>query len=122
MRTYRWLSPVSMSIVISWVLPISSLPQENTLGYLSHNSSKADLMVGLMLVSCRSTFLGPGTSAGDVRNALSMGTTGSLYLFFVGDVVSQPSYHFLDFIVVCKFMYFHFFSGGLCKTYNFVFT
>ena len=33
-----------------------------------------------MSASCRSTLLGPGTSAGDVRNALSRGIIGSLYL------------------------------------------
>ena len=73
------LSPMSMSIVMSCVLPKSSLLLENIVGYLSHNSSKADLVVGLTSASCRSTFLGPGISAGDVRNALSMGTAGSLY-------------------------------------------
>ena len=90
---------MSMSMVISWVLPISSLPLENTVGYLSHNSSKADLVVGLTSASCRSTFLGPGISAGDVRNALSMGTAGSLYFaWFYGKrgslvLTSSPLFH-----------------------------
>ena len=90
---------MSMSMVMSWVLPISSLPLENTVGYLSHNSSKAGPCVGLTSASCRSTFLGPGISAGDVRNALSMGTVGSLYFAWVygkrGSLVlaSSPLFH-----------------------------
>ena len=71
---------MSMSIVTSCVLPISSFPFEKTLGYFSQSASKVDLMLGVMSASCRSTLLGPGMSAGDVRNALSRGIIGSLYL------------------------------------------
>ena len=74
------LSPVSISIITNCVQPMSSFPLEKTLGYFSQSASKADLVPGVMSASCRSTFLGPGTSAGDVMKALSRGIIGILYL------------------------------------------
>ena len=74
------LSPVSMSIVTNCVQPISSFPLEKTLGYFSQSTSKVDLVPGVMSASCRSTFLGPGISTGDVMKALSRGMIGILYL------------------------------------------
>ena len=76
----RGLSPMSMSFVISCVLPISSFPLEKTLEYFSQSTSKVDLVPGVMSASCRSTLLSPGTSTGDVMKALSRGMIGILYL------------------------------------------
>ena len=92
------LSPVSMSIVTNCVRPMSSFPFEKTLEYLSQSASKADLMPGVMSVSCR-----------------------ILSLCLTGDVVLWSPHHLSNFFMISKGVYFYVLCYRLGKTYNLIF-
>ena len=70
------LSPVSMSILTSFVLPMSSLFLEKASPYSSQSSSNFCLISVAMSLSCSCTLQGPGTSAGEQRKAVSCGISG----------------------------------------------
>ena len=60
------LSPVSMSISTNSILPMSPLPFEIILSYLSHRLQNFSLVSTLITLFSRSTFLCVSTSAGDL--------------------------------------------------------
>ena len=71
------LSPVSISIVIKGVFPMSSGPFENMSSYSSHSLINCCLYLSGTFASSNTTFLCLSTSAGEVIN------------FFSRDIVSS---------------------------------
>ena len=72
------LSPVSMSILTSLVLPMSSLFLEKASPYSSYSSLNFCLISVVMSLSCSCTLCESGTSAGEQRKAVSCGISGSV--------------------------------------------
>ena len=72
------LSPVSMSILTSLVLPVSSLCFEKASPYSSQSSSNFCLISVVMFLSCSCTLRGHGTSAGEQIKAVSCGISGKV--------------------------------------------
>ena len=67
-----------MSILTSFVLPMSSLCLENAWPYSSHSSSNLQQMSAETSLSWRWTFLWPGTSAGEQIKAVLLGISGNV--------------------------------------------
>ena len=75
------LSPVSMSILTSFVLPMSSLFLEKASPYSSQSSLNFCLISVVISLSCSCTLRDPGTSAGEQRKAVSCGISGKVSCF-----------------------------------------
>ena len=67
-----------MSILTSFVWPMSSLFLEKASPYSSHSSLNFCLISVVMVLSCSCTLQGPGTSAGEQIKAVSCGISGSV--------------------------------------------